>query len=120
MDPVIVIAAFAPLVLLIWLLVRYARGIHRDVVDSDLRAEILASLNPALVRYVRERDRRTCQTCGSTSNVGVDFVGETPEPDHEVTDDDLEARCTQCYLTQWQTLQGQKASSVAEQSSDKV
>ena len=114
MDPVIVIAAFAPLVLLIWLLVRYARRIHRDVVDSDVRAELLASLNPALVRYVLERDRHTCQTCGSTSNVGVDFVGDTPEDDAEITADELEARCAQCYLTQWQTLQNQKSSNSAE------
>ncbi len=115
MDPVIVVVAFAPLLLLIWLLVRYARRIQLDVVDSDARAELLGNLNPALVRFALERDRHTCRTCGGTTNVGVDFAGETPEDDAEITADDLEARCTQCYLTQWQTLRDQSTSTSHDQ-----
>jgi hypothetical protein len=104
MDPLIAIIAFAPLVLLIVVLVRYASRIRHDVVESDLRAERLQGLNRALVRFVLERDRHTCQSCGGTTNVGVDFTGETPDDKDEVSEDELKARCADCYLTQWRTL----------------
>lgn len=104
MDTLIVIAAFAPLLLLIWALVRYASRIRRDAVDKESRTRLLEDLNPALVRFVLERDRHTCQRCGTTRHVGVDFIGDTPGADREITASSLEASCAGCFLTQWTTL----------------
>lgn len=105
MDALIVVAAFAPLVLLIWVLVRYAGRIRHDAIDKDLRTWHLDNLNPAIARYVLERDTHTCRSCGTTKQVGVDFVSETPGEHEEITPDSLVARCTACYLKQWKTLQ---------------
>jgi 5-methylcytosine-specific restriction endonuclease McrA len=105
-ETLIVIVAFAPLVLLIWALVRHAGRIRRDAIDKESRTERLDNLNPAIARFVLERDRHTCQRCGTTHQVGVDFRGATPSGEQEVTADDLEASCSRCFLGQWKTLQG--------------
>lgn len=104
MDTLIAIALFAPLILLIWALVRYAGRIRREAIDKDLRAQHLENLSPAIVRFVLERDRHTCQTCGATRQVGVDFTGDTPEEGREIVAADLEARCARCHLDRWKTL----------------
>jgi 5-methylcytosine-specific restriction endonuclease McrA len=69
-------------------------------------SSILSVLNPAIARFVLERDRHTCQRCGTTHQVGIDFRGATPSGEQEITTDDLEASCSQCFLGQWKTLQG--------------
>jgi 5-methylcytosine-specific restriction endonuclease McrA len=105
MDYLLVLAFFAPLILLIWVLVRHASRIRRDALDKDLRTQHLDNLNPALVRFVLERDQHTCQRCGTTDHVGVDFIGETPSEHEEITASDLEASCVNCFFEQWRTLQ---------------
>jgi hypothetical protein len=104
-DILIVIAFFAPLVILLLVLVRHAGRIRRDAIDSDERTRLIDDLNPAIVRFVLERDRHTCQRCGATSQVGVDFTGETPGHQQEISAYSLEACCADCFLGQWQTLQ---------------
>jgi 5-methylcytosine-specific restriction endonuclease McrA len=110
MDTLIILALFAPLILLILALIRHATRIRRDAIDKDTRTERIDELNPAIVRFALERDSHTCKRCGSTSRVGVDFRGETPEGQSEVTPGDLEACCAACFLKQWKTLQGTPAS----------
>lgn len=105
MTELLVFVAFlAPMVLLIWALVRHARRIRFEAIDKDVRGQRLEQINEALVRYVLERDRRTCQSCGTTTDVGVDFVGETPGDGETIRPEDLEARCARCYARQWETL----------------
>lgn len=106
MDALIVIAFFAPLVLLIWALVRHAGRIRREAIDQENRTRLIDELNPALVRFVLERDRHTCQRCGATHHVGIDFVGRTPDENEEISANRLEACCGQCFLGQWKSLQG--------------
>jgi 5-methylcytosine-specific restriction endonuclease McrA len=105
MDYLLVLAFFAPLILLIWVLVRHASRIRRDALDKDLRIQHLDNLNPALVRFVLERDQHTCQRCGTTDQVGIDFSGETPGEHVDITASDLEASCVNCFFKQWKTLQ---------------
>jgi hypothetical protein len=116
MDTLIILAFFAPLILLILVLVRYASRIRRDAIDRDVRTEQLEALNSAIVRFVLERDEHTCQTCGAKKQVGVDFTGATPHHQAEVTAKDLEARCASCYLKQWSTLQSESSEDNANQS----
>lgn len=104
MEIAIAIAFLSPLIVLIIVLVRYANRIRRETVDQELRTEHLDALNPAIVRYVLERDRHTCQRCGAARRVGVDFTGPTPDEDREITASDLAATCADCYFRQWTTL----------------
>jgi type II secretory pathway component PulJ len=104
MEFLLAIALLAPIVLLIWALVRHAQRIRHEAIDKDARTEQLEGISDALVRYVLERDRHTCQTCGSTCRVGIDFVGETPDEARKIGPEDLEARCVRCYVSRWETL----------------
>jgi 5-methylcytosine-specific restriction endonuclease McrA len=104
MDPLLIAIAFAPLLLLIFVLVRYAGRIRRDVVDQEHRTIAVDQLKPAIVRFVLERDHHTCQRCGSKTHVGVDFTGQTPEDGSSATPNQLEATCAECFLGQWKTL----------------
>lgn len=105
METLILLAFFAPLLFLILLLVRHAWGIHRDAIDKTARTQQLEELDRSLVQGVLERDRHTCQSCGTNDQVGVDFRGATPDEGRTAGPDDLEARCTRCYLARWQRFQ---------------
>lgn len=106
METIILLVFFAPLLFLILFLVRHARRIHREVIDKTVRTERLDDLDRSLVRTVLERDQHTCQSCGATTMVGVDFRDDTPGENQPIRPDDLEARCTSCYLARWDSFQG--------------
>lgn len=110
MDALVLLIALSPLLILVLLLVRHGRRIQLDVTDKHQRTQQVDNLDRALVQTVLERDRHTCQTCGTQTSVGVDFRGPTPDARQEVSTDDLEARCTQCFLDQWPTLRGESTS----------
>ena len=103
-DALVFLIFLAPVLVLIWALVRYAGRIRREAIDKDIRTQHLDHLSPALVRFVLERDRHTCQRCGVTERVGVDFTGDTPAEGQEITPANLEACCASCYLEQWSSL----------------
>jgi 5-methylcytosine-specific restriction endonuclease McrA len=105
MDSLLTIVVLSPLLILIWFLVRYALRIRRDALDKDERIERLDDLDPDLVQFVLERDQHTCQRCGTSEQVGVDFVGITPGEDEEISDSNLEACCSRCFFDHWKTLQ---------------
>ncbi len=107
MELLIGVIVFIPLLILLWVMVRYATRIRRDVLDKDARIRQLESLDGGIVQAALERDNQTCQRCGATERVGVDFIGETPHGDNaeRISADDLEATCVACYFDQWKTLQ---------------
>lgn len=111
MDTLILLVFLAPLLLLVLFLVRHARRIHREMIDKDLRTQQLEDLDRSLVQTVLDRDQHTCRTCGGTARVGVDFHGDTPGEEAEITPDDLEARCADCYLDRWQRLRDDPSTS---------
>lgn len=103
-ELLIIVVFFAPILFLIWALVRHASRIRREAIDKDVRTQHLDQLRPELVEHVLERDQHTCQRCGATTDVGVDFTGPTPGEGQEITPDDLEACCVRCFQRQWDTL----------------
>jgi hypothetical protein len=103
-ELLITLLLLAPLAVLAWILIRYAGRIRRDLVDKQDRSARLDEISPAIVRFTLERDEHTCRTCGSTSRVGVDFTGATPDPDVTIGAEQLEARCTTCFQQRWRTL----------------
>jgi 5-methylcytosine-specific restriction endonuclease McrA len=105
MDFLLSIVVLAPILVLIWFLVRHATRIRRDAIDKDDRMQRLEDLDPSLVQFVLARDQHTCQRCGTTAQVGVDFIGETPGESVEISAEDLESCCTECFFDRWKTLQ---------------
>jgi 5-methylcytosine-specific restriction endonuclease McrA len=106
LDTLIAVLVFTPLLILLWVMVRHATRIRRDIVDKERRTRKLEELDGAIVQAVLDRDEHTCQRCGTTERVGVDFTGDTPSGnDDRTTVHDLEATCTGCFFEQWRTLQ---------------
>jgi hypothetical protein len=105
MDFLLSVIVLAPFLVLIWVLVRHAIRIRRDAIDKDDRIQRLDELDPPLVQFVLERDQHACQRCGTTAQVGVDFIGETPDESVEISADDLESCCTECFFDRWKTFQ---------------
>jgi hypothetical protein len=104
MELLVAAALLAPMILLVWALVRHARRIRQEAIDKDVRSQQLEQINAALVRYVLERDGHTCRTCGSTCQVGIDFTGDTPGEGKTIHPEDLEAKCARCFVARWGTL----------------
>jgi hypothetical protein len=98
MDILLSLVLLSPIVVLIVILVRYGYRIRQATIDQQTRMGLLEELHKSLVTNVLERDQHTCQMCGTTDRVGVDFRGETPESIIATTADDLEARCAVCFL----------------------
>jgi hypothetical protein len=87
--------ALLPLVGVGWLLRRYALRTRQAARARSRRAQLLVDIPGELRWRVFERDRYTCQSCGTESDLLVDFVGEPPE-NGAVRLPKLTTRCVRC------------------------
>jgi hypothetical protein len=89
------IAMFVVVGVIAYVLRRQFRRVSNRARADAQRAKMLNDIPSELRFRAYERDHYTCQRCGTTSDLIVDFV-DTPPVSEPVRLEDLITRCTRC------------------------